>query len=167
MDKILAIGLRNPFWDITYDGPKITSRRPKRETDIHPTIHGLLYEIGIAKNFLIAPEYSIAGGRLDFLVSGMLNAGGIVDVCIEFKQAHSHDLLDGLLKQLPEYMKAKGCDSGIYCVMYFRGEYFSKPESYDVDKLMFFLEMERRKAGLHTIRILVMDFSYQTPPSKL
>ena len=145
-DKVLALGLANPFWDVTYDGPKIVSRRPKRERDIHPTIHGLLFDIAIAKNFLITPEYPIAGGQLDFLMSGTLSMGEIVSTCVEFKHAHSDDLLDGLVKQLPAYMKAKGCDFGVYCVMYFRGKYFAKPEKYELHELKFFLEMQKRAA---------------------
>ena len=166
-DKVSTIGLHNPFWDMTYDGSKIVSRKPKREPDIHPTIHGLLFDIAIAKNFLITPEYPIAGGRLDFLISGTLSTGEIVSTCVEFKHAHVPDLLDGLLKQLPAYMQAKGSDLGVYCVMYFRGKYFPKPEEYDLIDLSIFLETQRRAAGLHNIRLLMMDFSHQTPPSKL
>ena len=167
VDKVSSIGMHNAFWDITYDGQKIVSRKPKRETDIHPTIHGLLFDIAIAKNFLITPEYAVAGGQLDFLVSGALSTGDIVSTCIEFKHAHSSDYLNGLLKQLPAYMHANGSDSGIYCVMYFKGPYFTRPEEYDLEGLKFFLVMQGREAGLSDIRIIMMDFSHQTPPSKL
>lgn len=166
MDKVLSLGMHNPFWDITYDRQSIVLRRPKRETDIHPTIHGLLFDIAIAKNFLITPEYPIAGGQLDFLVSGPLNTGELASTCIEFKLAHSDDCLDGLLKQLPAYMKAKGSDFGVYCVMYFKGPHFSEPEEFDLHALQLFLVREGRMAGLGNIRIMLLDLSHQTPPSK-
>ena len=70
-DKVLTIGC-NPFWDISYEGLKVVSKQPKRETDIHPTIHALLFDIALAKNLQISPEYPIAGGRLDFLVSVLM-----------------------------------------------------------------------------------------------
>ena len=166
-DKVSTIGLHNPFWDITYDGSKILSRGPKHETDIHPTIHGFLFDIAIAKNFLINPEYQIAGGKLDFLISGTLSTYETVNACVEFKHAHSKDYLQGLLKQLPAYMKSKGCDFGIYCVLYFRGRHFPEPTEFDKDKLGLFLEIERRRAGLSNVRVIILDLSHHTPPSKL
>jgi hypothetical protein len=167
VDEILALGSSNPFWDISYDGPSISRRRPKREADIHPTIHSLLFYIAIAKKLEITPEYSIAGGRLDFLVSGPLVNGAIANVCIEFKHAHSDDLENGLLKQLPTYMRAKGCSFGIFCVLYFKGQYFEDPKGYDAHSLRINLEVLRRKAGLDNIRTLILDVGHQIPPSRL
>jgi hypothetical protein len=164
-DKVSTLGLSNPFWDITYDGAKIISKKPKREIDIHPTIRGLLFEIVLAKNIQIYPEYPIAGGQLDFLVSGNLNDGSAVNACIEFKHAHSRDLLHGLLNQLPAYMRAKGCNFGLYCVMYFKGEDFDEPK-YDYNQLEILLNGEKVSAGLSNIRIIIFDFSHKKPPSK-
>ena len=167
-DKVATLGLQNPFWNITYKGARITSRQPKRETDIHPTIHGLLFDVALAKNLEIVPEYPVAGGRLDFLMSGVLKTGKIVSVCVEFKLAHSgSDLLHGLLKQLPAYMQAKGSDYGIYCVMFFKGQYFDQPVEYDKSSLQFLLHKERIVAGHTNIRELILDFSYTKPPSGL
>jgi len=165
-DKVSSISLCNPFWDISYDGPKIVSKSPKRETDIHPTIHALLFDIALAKNLQIAPEYPVAGGRLDFLVSGVLDAGQIANVCIEFKHAHSKDLLHGLLRQLPDYMRAKGCNFGLYCVMYFKGEDFEEPKDNDYNQLEVVLNGEKISAGLSNIRIIILDFSHKKTPSK-
>ena len=167
IDKITTIGLHNPFWNIIYDGSKIVSRTPKHEPDIHPTLHGLLFDMAIAKNFLITPEYHIAGGQLDFLISGSLATGEIVNTCVEFKHAHSNDLEDGLLKQLPAYMQAKGTDLGVYCVMYFRGKYFSEPSNSDLHELELSLKLLKTEAGMDNVRIILMDLSHKVPPSKL
>lgn len=167
-DKVSTLGLRNPFWNITYEGPKVISRQPKRETDIHPTIHGLLFDLAIAKHLEIIPEYPIAGGRLDFLFSGVLSTGKVVSVCVEFKHAHSRDdLLHGLLTQLPAYMRAKSCEYGIYCVMFFKGPYFEEPRDYSLLDLGVFLYQEKVAAGLMNVRVLMLDLSYPRPPSKL
>lgn len=166
-DKVEALGLHNPFWNITYDGAKIVSRIPKHETDIHPTIHGLLFDIGIAKNFLITPEYQVAGGRLDFLISGTLAKGEMVNACVEFKHAHSDSVEDDLVKQLPAYMHAKGTDLGVYCVMYFRGKHFPEPHIHDKHSLEMSLELAKAAAGLDNIRVILMDFTHKTSPSKL
>src|SRR3990170_1215925 len=165
-DKVASIGLHSPFWDITY-GQRIVSRRPKRETDIHPTIHALLFDIAIAKNMQISPEYPISGGRLDFLISGPLSTGELAHVCVEFKHAHSDDLVHGLTKQLPAYMQAKGCSFGIYCVMYFRGPYFEEPKEQDAPNLLMHLRGEAAQAGLENIRLLLLDFSHSRTPSRL
>jgi len=165
-DMIMTIGLYPPFWDFTYDGLKIISRKPKHEPDIHSTIHGLLYNIAQAKNFQIYPEHPIAGGNLDFLVTGTLKMGENISVCIEFKPAHSKAIGKGLIKQLPAYMRAKGCVYGLYCVLYFKGPYFSLPSMSKMD-MDISLHQKLIESGLQNIRIITLDLSQQTPPSRL
>jgi len=167
VDVISSLGTINSFWDVTYDGASLLRRLPKREVDIHPIVHSLLFHLAIAKNLEVVPEYPIASGNLDFLISGHLTDGNTVSACIEFKHAHSDDLSHGLLKQLPTYMKAKGCDFGIYAVLYFRGSYFEEPEDLNITQLRINLEKEKREAGLRNIRILMFDLSRPISPSKL
>lgn len=167
-EKISTIGLRNPFWNIIYDGKKIKNRTPKHETEIHSTIHSLLYDQAIAKNIQIIPESPIAGGNLDFQLSGILKNNNNADVCVEFKLAHSNDIINGLTKQLPAYMHAKGCDYGIYCVLWFKGSLFPSPSKYnDVYELEFDLHTIIAKNGLNCIRIIILDVSEIITPSKL
>jgi hypothetical protein len=163
---VTSLGSVNPFWDITYEGPSIANRLPKREPDIQPTIRALLFNIAIAKNLEITPEYPISGGNLDFLVTGPLSTGEICFACIEFKLAHSEALLNGLLEQLPIYMKGKACDFGIYAVLFFKGEFFDEPSGYDTHRLRLFLEKERRKAGLRNILVWILDVSHVPKPSR-
>lgn len=166
-DKIATVNMYNAFWDITYKGAKIESRKPKRETDIHPIIHGLIFDIALTKNFEISPEYQIRGGRLDFLISGHLKTGETANVCVEFKHAHSPDLEDGLLKQLPEYMRAKGCNFGLYCVLFFKGSYFTEPNKFELNSIDLYLNGLANSAGLSNIRNLIFNFAHPKPPSKL
>lgn len=127
----------------------------------------MLCDVAIAKNFEISPQYPLGGGELDFLISGHLKTGEFANVCVEFKHAHSPKLRDGLVKQLPAYMQTKGCDFGIYCVMFFKGKYFEKPKKFDLHSLDFYLKGLAGSEGLSNIRILVFDLSYPIPPSKL
>ncbi len=167
-DKAKTAIIYNAFWDITYKGSfEIAPRKPKREPDIVAIIHSSLFDVATAKNFQISPQYLLGGGKLDFLISGPLKSGEIANVCVEFKHAHSSKLRDGLLKQLPTYMQAKGCDFGIYCVMFFKGQFFEKPKKYDFDSLDSYLKNLAGSVGLSNIRILVFDLSYPIPPSKL
>lgn len=166
-DKVATVGMFNAFWDITYDGARIISRKPKREPDILPIIHSLLFDIATAKNFQVSPESQIGKGRLDFLISGYLKTGETAKVCVEFKHAHSHELEEGLLKQLPAYMRTVGCDFGLYCVMLFKGPYFDEPRKYELNEIDLLLDRLADSAGLSNIRILVFDFSHPKPPSQL
>ncbi len=167
-DKATTANIYNAFWDITYRGPsEIAPRKPKREPDIVAVVHGLLFDVAIAKNFEISPQYPLGGGKLDFLISGHLKTGEVANVCVEFKHAHSNKLRNGLLRQLPRYMQTKGCDFGIYCVMFFKGKYFERPKKYDLESLDFYLKSLAGSAGLSNIRILVFDLSYPKPPSQL
>lgn len=167
-DKARTAIIYNAFWDIMYKGSfEIAPRKPKREPDIVAIIHGLLFDVATAKNFQITPQYTLGGGKLDFLISGYLKSGEISSVCVEFKHAHSNKLSDGLLKQLPAYMEAKGSDLGIYCVLFFKGQFFERPKKYDADSLDFYLKNLAGSVGLSNIRILVLDLSYPMPMSKL
>jgi len=167
-DKAVTANIYNIFWDITYKGLlEIAPRKPKKEPDIVSIIHGLLCDVATAKNFEITPQYPLGGGKLDFLISGRLKTGEVANVCVEFKHAHSRKLRDGLLKQLPTYMKNKGCDFGIYCVMFFKGKYFEEPKKYTIETLNSYLHSLWGPAGLSNIRILVFNLSYPIQPSKL
>jgi hypothetical protein len=64
-------------------------------------------------------------------------------------------------------MRAKGCSFGIFCVLYFKGQYFEDPKGYDAHSLRINLEVLRRKAGLDNIRTLILDVGHQIPPSRL
>jgi len=164
-DKIANTDMFNAFWDIGYEGRKIVLKRPKKETDVAATIHGLLYDIGLAKNFEIIPEYKTGKGRLDFLISGIIK-DRFENVCIEFKHAHSDKLEEGLMVQLPEYMRNNACSFGIYCVLYFKGNLFSEPQKYDHSDLFIYLEGVAMKAGLKHIRIYILNLSHPIPPRK-
>lgn len=165
-DKINSADMINACWDISRKGSQITARSPKRETDIHTLVHGLLTDISIQKSLDIVPEYHAGGGRLDFRISGVLADGSLASVCVEFKHAHSEDLFHGLTDQLPAYMAAKGTDLGVYCVAWFKGRHFDQPFGFTKETLEDALQKSLFASGLHNVRFLVIDLSYREPPSK-
>src|SRR5262249_24424935 len=101
----------------------------------------------------VTPEYTVSGGRLDFLFTGLLADNQRVYACVEFKHAHSRDLLHGLTHQLPAYMRGKGCDFGLYCVLYFRGGDFAAPAQYSADALQLHLVNSAEAAGIFNVDI--------------
>ncbi len=163
-DTIQHTSMFEAFWDIEKEGHHIVKRRPKDEPQIKKTIHGLLMNIAIAKNFEISSEFLLGGGNLDFLITGILKDKCLANICVEFKHAHNQDLEHGLTEQLPKYMRDKGCDFGIYVVLLFKGEFFDKP-TLDRNSLELRLNLLRDKNNLNGIRILYLDLSKPKSPS--
>ena len=164
-DKVMTVGMQDAFWDVT--DLDFKGRKPKNETDILPTIEGLLYDIALVRNFYVSRDHYVASGKLDFLISGYLKTGEMTSVCVEFKHAHSNDLHNGLLKQLPFYMRSKGCDFGLYCVLFFKGKFLDAPANLKLNTVESTLSELAKSSGIKNIRILVFDFSYPIAPSKL
>lgn len=165
-DKIKSSNMYDAFWDFSHEGSKITNRRPKRETSITATVHGLLFDILLLKNIQIYPEHPLAGGNLDFLLSGILQSGEFANACIEFKHAHSQNLENGLTNQLPTYMNANGCKYGIYCPIYFKGHYFNKPDE-SIPDMEFRLKNLVPPRLYPDINVFTLDLSRPISPSQL
>lgn len=172
--KIIDTNAINGFWDIQYSGSKIDSKKPKRETDIHPQIRLLLYDLEILKNIQIIPEHPIGSGKLDFLITGTLTDGKTECVCVEFKLAHSSDIAHGIQLQLPEYMDRRNTDYGIYCVLDFGNEFKS-----DTSKFIFktfnptntsldtILQIAASETGKKFMKTIIFNLSKKISPSKM
>lgn len=165
-DTITETNMYNSFWsNINENG--LIRRHPKRETEVHSIFHALLYDLCMLRNLEITPECNIANGRLDFLISGSLDTGERVHTCIEFKNAHSKDLVHGYTHQLPAYMKSKGADLGIYCVLCYKGDDFNEPADYGLNDLQMVLAKDEYMMDCaYKMRILILDLSFPKPPSK-
>ena len=164
-DKVKTSRMHGNFWDYQLEGQKILSKRPKRETENHHAIHCLLSDIALAKNFEIIPEASSGSGDCDFLMTAPLSNGTSVKCCLEFKNAHSKDVVHGLEVQLPSYMATHATDLGFYVLFWFKGEGFDEP-------LESKLQLARKLAptlynlGRPHVKILCVDVSFSPPPSR-
>jgi hypothetical protein len=165
-DKIQSTSMYNAFWNFSYERSTVVNRHPKREPDVSSIIHGLLFDLSLVRSFQVHPEHPLAGGNLDFLVSGNLKNGESANVCIEFKHAHSSKLEHGLTKQLPAYMGAKACNFGIYCILYFRGEHFDNPHE-SIPEMEFRLKNLIPASAYPDINIVTLNLSHPVPPSRL
>lgn len=166
--KVNNIGSYNPFWNIEYDGNSIESRSPKKETDIHPTIHCIISDIMFTSSIDVIPEYQTAVGDVDFAFLGQVEGSGMCKLFSEFKLAHSSDIFSGLTKQLPAYMRRNGLKYGAYCVLSFKGQWFDKP-SYTLEELDFQLKLRLKESSepLHKgIRVFTYDLSKPVSASK-
>lgn len=142
-EKINDSGSFLQFWNILYEGQRIVGRTPKKEVEVQPIIHCLLSDQFLMSSIEIIPEYNSAVGNLDFLFMSNIKNAGIAYFCVEFKNAHSDKLVNGLLEQLPCYMENKKSRYGAYCVLNYRGEYFDKPKIKDDLDLITYLEWKR------------------------
>src|SRR5262249_40828335 len=64
---------------------------------------------------------------VDFLFLGPGKRGRIFKMCVEFKNAHSPDLISGLSNQLRKYMCRLEVSDGAYCVLDYRCPLFQLP----------------------------------------
>ena len=161
-DKITTTNMVSAFWDLQRSN-KIDDGKPKLEVHTQPTIYGLLYEFAIAKGLEINPESAAGSGNIDFLLTGISTDRKSLKACVEVKNAHSTDIIHGATKQLPQYMKMKGTDIGFYVVPTFWGKYFPEKNRKDLG-----IAEAVRQAGLQSkVRVVPIDVSWPTPPSKL
>jgi len=161
-DKIDSYGAVNPFWDIHYEGKTVLSRNPKKEPDIHPTLGCILSDQMLLSSIEVIPEYHTGIGNLDFAFLGMVKNSGIHTICVEFKNAHSRDIFNGLTTQFPQYMQNKNSKYGAYCVLYFKSDWFNKP-NLSIKDLEMKLHEKASKSGnpfvLDNIRVFVFNLS--------
>jgi hypothetical protein len=160
-DKINEHGI-TPFWNIVYKSGKITSRTPKKETDVQPAISLLLADQMLQSGIQMVPEFKTGVGNLDFAFIGYVKDKGQKIICAEFKNMHSKDIYNGLEYQLPQYMRNKGSRYGVYCVLSYKGDWFDKPV--EEKKGEIDMELTRRKIQssdplLKSIRIFIFDLT--------
>jgi len=131
--------LTAPFWDARRKvNSTTTPARPKKEPDIQPTLYFLLDESLKKYGVHVCREPHVGPGELDYICSYTDKKNNRLAVPVEFKLAHHNSFLDGLSKQLPQYMKAIPTKHGIFLGLWFKDEknmHFDKPASYDIAEL--------------------------------
>jgi hypothetical protein len=115
------------FWDVTRSGSRVVERRPKRETDVQSAMHAMLIDHMQLSNIDVLPEVRSPAGAVDFVLSSPLRNGTTAKICVEFKNAHSRNLISGLRRQLRSYMNRLEVRNGAYCVLDYRNGNFQQP----------------------------------------
>lgn len=167
-DKLMNAGNYDAFWNISYSGSKIIDRLPKREIEAQPTFKSLIDDQIYMSSIDIISEYESSVGRLDFLFIGRLTNGGSVYFCVEFKNAHSSHIDEGLLVQLPKYMETRKATYGAYCVLNYKGENFLEPSKIeDIEKYLMYKSLENKEIDPNQIRVFVFNLSSPVSASKI
>jgi hypothetical protein len=105
------------FWDYVYDGNKLKEKNPKKEVLVQPLIKTIIDTELYIRGIDVFRENTTPAGDIDFTVVGSVINVGVVNMCIELKNAHSQNLEDGLTRQLPGYMRSQNSQYGAYCVL--------------------------------------------------
>lgn len=128
-ERLRPLLSRDVFWDIERKGAKTVCRRPKRERDIQSALHAMLVDHMQLSNIDILPEARSPAGAVDLLLSSALTSGISAKICLEFKNAHSSQLVSGLATQLRQYMNNLGVENGAYCILDYRCKDFRLPNA--------------------------------------
>lgn len=123
-NKISDSNMYAAFWDKNDVKP---IQIPKKEEEIHRILLGLIQDECLLKSLEINHENTVENKKFDFYISGFVKGVGMKGVCIEAIHAHNQKLKEGLLFQLPTYMKSKSADFGIFLVLWFKGKNFDSP----------------------------------------
>jgi hypothetical protein len=137
--------------------------KPKNETQIQPFLHSLVSDQLFLNGITIHPEVQTGVGNVDFLMSGFIKDIGIKSICVEVKNAHC-DIKHGLTSQLVSYMNSKNSKYGIFCILYFKGQWFNEPLAYnDINEMELDLNRFRLGPGnflkQENIKVVTIDLS--------
>jgi hypothetical protein len=157
------------FHDIHREGNKIIRKTPKREVDLSTGLQMLLYNLDLQHGIHVAPEVPLGSGRLDFLLIGTLVNGESAAICLEMKSAHSVDLVHGYVDQLPDYMRRKQTNYGIYGVLDFGPDFPPSDKALDQSRAPRRLPPGERLQSLSSVarhrRVRVVSFLLYPEPN--
>ena len=149
------------FWKTDQNGDIV----PQTEPNMQPLIMGHLKTICDYMGIQISREVESANGRIDFLCSFTYN-NKVLKTCVELKNAHNAKIIQGLTKQLPEYLKSERTRNGIYLVLWYKGDKFSKPNKYaNIAELK--TELKSLKVKGCKIDPIIIDCNKPIVPSKI
>lgn len=156
--KIEDNGGTESFWDYSYKGNKIQSKTPKKETLAQPLIKTIIETELYLRGIDVFRENTSLTGDIDFTVVGSVEKVGVVNMCVELKNAHSKHLENGLLTQLPDYMRSQNSQYGAYCVLNYNIESGGMKERAElIGKLSLWQVASKDNLVQNKIRIFVID----------
>jgi len=165
-DKIEDAGSYDQFWNLEYEGNRIVNRIPKNEIEVQPIINCLLSDQLLLSSIEIIPEFKTRIGNLDFLFIAKIKDSGFSYFCVEFKNAHSSKLYEGLTTQLPLYIESKNATYGAYCFLNYFGDMLEKPNNLP-DNIYFDLELKRLTSNNPVLidKVRIIEYKLSKPKS--
>lgn len=156
-DKIEDSGSGDSFFDYVYDGNKVIEKNPKKEPLTQPLLLPILNTELFLRGIEIFRENTTPSGDVDFTVTGAVEGLGSSNMAIELKNAHSGKLENGLLNQLPDYMRSQNSEYGAYVVLNYNIDGDRSTRAELIQKLNL-LQLKSNDNLVQTkIRIFVID----------
>lgn len=149
------------FWDRQRKQGLKNKLLPKLEPEAATGIYAFLQDSSINHGYELMHETSSSSGSVDLYVIATNTNGGFIKICIEIKNAHSDDIEHGLKEQLPEYIRGKNADYGIYLVLSYKCEKFERP----LEELSNLKLKLTRLNQFSNISVEIFDLSIPLPPS--
>lgn len=147
-------GLNNSFWE---------NKTPITEPNSQPIIYNQIRYLAEIKGIRISREIVASNGSLDFHFSYTKN-DVLMNVCVELKNAHHRNIEHGITAQLPLYIKDVGSREGIFLILWYKSEEFSKPAKFNNinDLESYLLKITPKKLNIKT---LIIDCAPKISPS--
>jgi len=140
------------------------SEMPVSEPEAQELLYNQIKDIAEIKGIKVMREPVASDGSLDFHFHYTKNDISM-NVCVELKNAHHNLLAHGINTQLPLYIKDVGRKEGIFLVLWYKTDSFTKPTKYtSIKDLEDFLIKEVPKKL--TIKPLIIDCTPKISPSK-
>lgn len=160
-------GSTEAFWDYSYDGNKIAEKRPKKEVLAQPLIKAIIDTELFIRGIDVFRENTTPAGDIDFTVVGSVTGIGIVNMCIELKNAHSQYLENGLINQLPDYMRSQNSQYGAYLVLNYNTENGNNIQRSELIQKLSLWQMTSNDNLVQTkIRTFVIDLDKEIVANK-
>ena len=152
-------GLYKSLWKNEND-----NKVPVSEPEAQEVLYNQIKDIAEIKGIKVMREPVASDGSLDFHFHYTKNDISM-NVCVELKNAHHNLLAHGINTQLPLYIKDVGRKEGIFLVLWYKTDSFTKPTTYaSIQELEDCLMKEVPKKL--TIKPLIIDCTPKISPSK-
>jgi len=149
------------LWKNNDEGVPIPCREPESQPYIFSHLRSVFDFMGIQ----ISREVESSNGEIDFLVTYTNSSNKLLRVCVELKLAQAAKVEEGLTNQLPAYLKGERCKYGIYIVLWYKGNSYSKPSKYS--SILDLVERLQSINANSNISSMIIDCSKPISPSKL
>lgn len=142
---------------------------PKKEPEVQPYLLNVIEPLCQLKGINVSREPNSAEGNIDMFFSYTTVQGKLLKICVEVKNAHHANIVEGVKTQLMTYLISQNTRSGIYLVLWYKNKNnigFQEPKGYLtqdelVEKISDYLPWD------YDIKPILIDCTKPLSPSKI
>lgn len=144
----------------------IKCENPKDEVEVQPYICNVIDNYCKVRGVNLSREAKAANGNVDILFSCTNKYEQTLRVCLEIKKAHHADVTTAIETQLPPYLQSTDTECGIYLVLWFKNDVFTKPNKFNSTEELY-KSIKSNNKDQQNISIKIIDCTKQQSPSKI